>query len=117
MLTINVTSSIFLTPYPSTTSSHKTLSSSQDFLKPLAVQDAFERYSTDLPKSINSRTEPDMSSNVLVNRDINATVTAAPENMDGKVDVKSMEYHRQVLQSKIDQQQYVLSNTSQKFSH
>ena len=48
-----------------------------------------------------------MSSNVLVDRDINATVTAAPENTDGKVDVKSMEYHRQVLQSKIDQQQFV----------
>ncbi|EPE29715.1 hypothetical protein GLAREA_00875 [Glarea lozoyensis ATCC 20868] len=46
-----------------------------------------------------------MSSNVLVDRDINATVTAAPETMDGKVDIKSMEYHRQVLQSKIDQQQ------------
>jgi hypothetical protein len=49
-----------------------------------------------------------MSSNVLADRDINATVQAAPETMDGKVDVKSMEYHRQVLQSKIDQQQYII---------
>ncbi|RDL35241.1 Uncharacterized protein BP5553_07172 [Venustampulla echinocandica] len=47
-----------------------------------------------------------MSSNVLADKDIN---TSAPEaggaKMDGKADVKSMDYHRQVLQSKLDQGQ------------
>jgi len=39
-----------------------------------------------------------MSSNVLADRDVNAAVDAKP-------DVKSMEYHRQVLQSKLDESQ------------
>jgi len=44
-----------------------------------------------------------MSSNVLVDRDINA---AAPQqSANAKGDVKSMEYHRQVLQSKLDENQ------------
>ncbi|TVY41500.1 hypothetical protein LSUB1_G002673 [Lachnellula subtilissima] len=43
-----------------------------------------------------------MSSNVLADKDINASATTgAPA--DGAVkDVKSMEYHRQVLQSKLE---------------
>lgn len=52
-----------------------------------------------------------MSSNVLADKDIN---TSAPEagavKTDGKTDVKSMDYHRQVLQSKLDQGQYVPPN-------
>lgn len=40
----------------------------------------------------------DMSSNVLSDRDVNAAVDAKP-------DVKSMEYHRQVLQSKLEENQ------------
>jgi len=50
----------------------------------------------------------DMSSNVLADKDINASATTgAPA--DGAVkDVKSMEYHRQVLQSKLEEGQYVL---------
>jgi hypothetical protein len=44
-----------------------------------------------------------MSSNVLADRDINATVAQQPVNAKG--DVKSMEYHRQVLQSKLDESQ------------
>jgi len=39
-----------------------------------------------------------MSSNVLVDRDVNAAAQQQPATKD----VKSMEYHRQVLQSKID---------------
>lgn len=51
-----------------------------------------------------------MSSNVLADRDINASSTgAANVKADGKMDVKSMEYHRQVLQSKLDEGQYVTS--------
>jgi hypothetical protein len=52
-----------------------------------------------------------MSSNVLADRDINAPVASVDANAkpaDGKADVKSMEYHRQVLQSKLDEGQYVL---------
>jgi hypothetical protein len=44
-----------------------------------------------------------MSSNVLVDRDVNAT--AAQQAGDVKADVKSMEYHRQVLQSKLEEGQ------------
>jgi hypothetical protein len=48
-----------------------------------------------------------MSSNVLADKDINAPATnGAPA--DGVKDVKSMEYHRQVLQSKLNEDQYVL---------
>jgi hypothetical protein len=42
-----------------------------------------------------------MSSNILSDRDVNATVDAKPEVKD----VKSMEYHRQVLQSKLEENQ------------
>ncbi|CZR59219.1 related to BNS1 protein [Phialocephala subalpina] len=41
-----------------------------------------------------------MSSNVLADRDVNAAVDAKPV-----ADVKSMEYHRQVLQSKLEENQ------------
>jgi len=48
-----------------------------------------------------------MSSNVLADKDINAPATnGAPA--EGAKDVKSMEYHRQVLQSKLNEDQYVL---------
>jgi hypothetical protein len=56
-----------------------------------------------------------MSSNVLADRDINASVANVDANAkpaDGKADVKSMEYHRQVLQSKLDEGQYVLIQPS-----
>jgi hypothetical protein len=56
-----------------------------------------------------------MSSNVLADRDINASVASVDANAkpaDGKADVKSMEYHRQVLQSKLDEGQYVLIHLS-----
>ena len=60
-----------------------------------------------------------MSSNVLADRDINASVASVDANAkpaDVKADVKSMEYHRQVLQSKLDEGQYVLIHTSILFS-
>jgi hypothetical protein len=45
----------------------------------------------------------EMSSNVLADRDVNAS---APQQVaNAKPDVKSMEYHRQVLQSKLDEGQ------------
>jgi hypothetical protein len=44
-----------------------------------------------------------MSSTVLADRDVNAP--AAQQNADIKGDVKSMEYHRQVLQSKLEESQ------------
>ena len=43
-----------------------------------------------------------MSSNVLSPKDANAAMTAATD-ATAKPDVKSMEYHRQVLQSKIEE--------------
>ncbi|EKD17884.1 uncharacterized protein L3040_004424 [Drepanopeziza brunnea f. sp. 'multigermtubi'] len=49
-----------------------------------------------------------MSSNVLADRDINASAaTKIPEYKPNqeKGDVKSMEYHRQVLQSKLEESQ------------
>ncbi|TVY54382.1 hypothetical protein LCER1_G004964 [Lachnellula cervina] len=46
-----------------------------------------------------------MSSNVLADKDINASATTgAPADAAAK-DVKSMEYHRQVLQSKLEEGQ------------
>lgn len=46
------------------------------------------------------------STNVLADRDVNAAATN--KVMDGeKAEVKSMEYHRQVLQSKLEESQYV----------
>ncbi|CAL3965854.1 hypothetical protein PZA11_002693 [Diplocarpon coronariae] len=44
-----------------------------------------------------------MSSNVLADRDINATSANKVVDMDTKSEVKSMEYHRQVLQSKMEE--------------
>jgi hypothetical protein len=44
------------------------------------------------------------NSNVLADRDINAHATS--EKQQAK-DVKSMEYHRQVLQNKLEEGQYV----------
>jgi hypothetical protein len=41
-----------------------------------------------------------MSSNVLADRDVNAP---AVQPSEFKPDVKSMEYHRQVLQSKLEE--------------
>jgi hypothetical protein len=42
-----------------------------------------------------------MSSNVLADRDVNAPALQQPAEVKG--DVKSMEYHRQVLQSKLEE--------------
>jgi hypothetical protein len=49
-----------------------------------------------------------MSSTILADRDVNATAPQQPAIQ--KADVKSLEYHRQVLQSKLDEEQYVLSH-------
>jgi hypothetical protein len=46
-----------------------------------------------------------MSSNVLADRDVNAAAPQQPATAKG--DIKTMEYHRQVLQSKLDEEQYV----------
>ncbi len=47
-----------------------------------------------------------MSSNVLADRDINAPA-AQTQSGSQKPDIKSMEYHRQVLQSRLNEEQYV----------
>lgn len=47
----------------------------------------------------------DMSSNVLADKDINASATTGAAAGGAVKDVKSMEYHRQVLQSKLDEGQ------------
>lgn len=48
-------------------------------------------------------------SNVLAAKDVNTTMaTTAAQDQSGKPDIKSMEYHRQVLQNKMDQAQYVI---------
>ena len=44
-----------------------------------------------------------MSSNVLADRDVNASMQDNKVT-DSKADVKSMEYHRQMLKSKLDEQ-------------
>lgn len=52
-----------------------------------------------------------MSSNVLATKDVNTSMMATQERDSAailKPDVKSMEYHRQVFQSKRDQEEYVL---------
>jgi hypothetical protein len=41
-----------------------------------------------------------MSANILADKDINAAQTL--QAVDAKSDIKSMEYHRQVLQSRLD---------------
>ena len=46
-----------------------------------------------------------MSSAVLADKDVNAAAAQQPANQKG--DMKSMEYHRRVLQSKLDEDQYV----------
>lgn len=43
-----------------------------------------------------------MSSNVLSAKDVNANLSA--QDTTAKSEVKSMEYHRQVLQSKMDEE-------------
>lgn len=48
------------------------------------------------------------STNVLGAKDVNAPITQ--QSLGGKPDVKSMEYHRQVLQSKMAEAQYVEQN-------
>ncbi|PMD43645.1 hypothetical protein L207DRAFT_631711 [Hyaloscypha variabilis F] len=45
-----------------------------------------------------------MSSTVLADKDVNTSGAGAnAQQQEGKADVKSMEYHRQVLQSKLDE--------------
>jgi hypothetical protein len=49
-----------------------------------------------------------MSSTVLADRDVNTSGAGAnTAQQEAKADVKSMEYHRQVLQSKLDEGKYV----------
>jgi hypothetical protein len=53
-----------------------------------------------------------MSSTVLADRDVNTSGAGANgAQQEAKVDVKSMEYHRQVLQSKLDEGKYVNPST------
>ena len=56
-----------------------------------------------------NRSNFDMSSNVLADKDINASATTDVGAGNSVKDVKSMEYHRQVLQSKLEDGQYVIS--------
>jgi hypothetical protein len=51
-----------------------------------------------------------MSSTVLADRDVNTSGAGAngAAQTEAKADVKSMEYHRQVLQSKLDEGKYVI---------
>jgi hypothetical protein len=51
-----------------------------------------------------------MSSTILADRDVNTSGAGAngAAQTEAKADVKSMEYHRQVLQSKLDQGKYVI---------
>ena len=54
------------------------------------------------------------SSNVLAARDVNASMAAqsqAGAEMDAKPDVMSMEHHRQVFQSKMEQGEYVIPSS------
>ncbi|TAQ86771.1 hypothetical protein B7494_g4898 [Chlorociboria aeruginascens] len=44
-----------------------------------------------------------MSSNVLADKDVNAAAAPQSQNENAKPEVMSMEYHRQVLQSKLDE--------------
>lgn len=53
------------------------------------------------PNSPNASNQLTMSSTVLADRDINAPAVQQPA--EAKADVKTMEYHRQVLQSKLDE--------------
>lgn len=48
------------------------------------------------------------SSNVLAARDVNMSMAAQPEtDVNTKADVLSMEHHRQVFQSKMEESEYV----------
>ena len=48
------------------------------------------------------------SSNVLAARDVNMSMAAQPEtDANTKADVMSMEHHRQVFQSKMEEGEYV----------
>jgi hypothetical protein len=69
---------------------YNTLKVSSDTLKTLKLQ---------LPYQLA------MSSAVLADKDVNAAAAQQPANHKG--DVKTMEYHRQMLQSKLDEEQYV----------
>jgi hypothetical protein len=52
-----------------------------------------------------------MSSTVLADKDVNTSGAGAnAQQQEGKADVKSMEYHRQVLQSKLDEGKYVVQS-------
>jgi hypothetical protein len=51
------------------------------------------------------------SSNVLAARDVNMSMAAQPEtDVNTKADVMSMEHHRQVFQSKMEEGEYVDPN-------
>jgi hypothetical protein len=53
-------------------------------------------------------------SNVLGAKDVNAAITGVPTQApDGKPDIKSMEYHRRVLQNKMDEGEYVAPESSE----
>jgi len=54
-----------------------------------------------------------MSAKVLSNKDVNAAM-AQPQDSAAKPDVKSLEYHRQMLQSKMEDAKY--AHQSQPFS-
>ena len=45
------------------------------------------------------------SSNVLAEKDVNTSAPTGQQDAAVKPDVKNMEYHRQVLQSKIEEEQ------------
>lgn len=49
-----------------------------------------------------------MSTNVLADKDVNAAMATQDGPTEGKPDVKNLEYHRQVLQSKIAQEKYAV---------
>jgi len=52
-----------------------------------------------------------MSANVLADKDINTSAPNTTKSADNEVkDVKSMEHHRRVLQSRLAEDGYVLSN-------
>jgi len=70
------------------------------YFSPLSIQITYTQSTTD-------RINFDMSSNVLADKDINASATTGAAAGNSVKDVKSMEYHRQVLQSKLEDGQYV----------
>jgi hypothetical protein len=74
------------------------------------VNKTFEKKTLRITQANSLSHSTDMSSNVLADRDVNA---AAQQHADvnAKSEVKSMEYHRQVLQSKLEESKYVHSIT------